>query len=66
MKIMITTEIDDDLGPMLLQHIRDFDQAHPGCLFQIAVNAPELSIEEMKELLNVDPPFAHTATMRKQ
>ena len=66
MKVMILADVPDDLGHALMQHLRDFDTAHPGCHFKIAVNAPDMSLGEMQALLNVNPPFAFHDLRRRQ
>jgi len=40
-----------------LQHVRDFDVAHPGCHFAISVDAEEMATEEMIKALQLTPPF---------
>jgi hypothetical protein len=58
MKIAIFTDIPDELAKPLLQHIRDFDTAHPGvCKFQIIANAPNKSTKEIVQELDIKPPL---------
>ena len=47
-KIITQAEIPSELEQAWLQHLRDFDAAHPGCHFQVLMDSPEQSIEEME------------------
>ena len=55
MKIFTTAEIPDELAKEWLQHLRDFDIAHPGCHFSVGVDAPNMRMAEMIEMLRVEP-----------
>ena len=59
-KLFIIAHIPAALERELLQHVRDFDTAHPGCHFEIGVDGPERSIVEMVEALRVDPALTFT------
>ena len=64
-KLTLSAQLPDDLIGDFLQHVRDFDIAHPGCHFAMVASS-ELSLEEMQTILkNVDPPFAILDTHRK-
>ena len=39
MKIFTVAEIPDELAQDWLQHLRDFDTAHPGCHFQVVADS---------------------------
>lgn len=54
-KVFLVAHLPPDLERAWLQHVRDFDVAHPGCHFEIAADAPELSLREMVEMLRVEP-----------
>lgn len=43
-----------------MQHIRDFDVAHPGCHFEIAADAPDKPLAEIVEMLRVEPALTFT------
>lgn len=62
MKIFTVAHLPNDLETTQawLQHLRDFDAAHPGCFFEIGADAPELSLREMIEHLQVDPELTFT------
>lgn len=66
MKITTVAEVPDELGQKWLQHLRDFDAAHSNCHFQISIDAPGMSVDQMVEMLQIDPPLSATAILRKQ
>lgn len=65
MKVFIIADVPDALGNAWLQHVREFDQAHPGCHFQVLADAPDLSTEQMVEALRVDPELTFTEIIRR-
>lgn len=48
---------DEETGKRWLQHMRDFDTANDGCHFQVLANAPDLNLDQVKEMLNISPGF---------
>lgn len=47
-----------ELANAWLQHLRNFDAAHPGCHFQVWMASPdETTIDEVLKMLTVDPPI---------
>jgi hypothetical protein len=61
MKIFTVAHVPEDLQQAWLQHLRDFDTAHPGCHFEIGIDGtPDASIAEMIEWMRVDPPLTFT------
>jgi hypothetical protein len=59
-KVFTVAHVADDLQQAWLQHLRDFDIAHPGCHFEVMVDSPNASIAEMVEMLRVEPELAFT------
>jgi len=55
MKVYTIATVPDELVQKWLQHLRDFDTGNPGCHFEVAADAPNLTIREMMELIKVDP-----------
>lgn len=60
-KIHCVAHVPPELRKAWLQHLRDFDIAHPGCHFEVSIWAPEDSVEEMIDTLSLDPdlPIKH-------
>jgi hypothetical protein len=54
-QIFTVAEVPDDLAGAWLQHLRDFDTAHPGCHFTVAADAPSLSLKEMVAAIQINP-----------
>jgi hypothetical protein len=54
-KIFTTAHIPEELAQEWLQHLRDFDTAHPGCHFEVAVDAPQMTLAQMVEVVRVEP-----------
>jgi len=59
-KIYTIAHIPEELRHAWLQHLRDFDTAHPGCHFEVAADAPDKSIVQIVELLRVNPEMTMT------
>lgn len=56
-KIFTIANVPEELAQNWLQHLRDFDTAHPGCHFEALAVAPEMSNAAVAEALALDPPF---------
>ena len=52
------------LNPFL-QHIRDFDVAHPGCHFAVSADAEGMSTDELQAAIKVEPPLPFMTVIRK-
>jgi len=55
--MFIIGQVPEELGSAWLQHLRDFDVAHPGCHFSIVAEAPEMTMSEIVDMLRVRPEF---------
>ena len=55
LKIFTVASVPPELEQAWLQHLRDFDTAHPGCHFEVGIDGPEMTITEMVDRLQVDP-----------
>lgn len=65
MKVYVEAEVPDELWQAWLQHVRDFDTAHPGCVFKVLASAPEMSVEAVcGALAEVVPGFADIRVKR--
>jgi hypothetical protein len=54
-KIFCIAHIPAGLEHEWLQHLRDFDTAHPGCHFEVVADTPLLSLHEAIELIRLNP-----------
>jgi hypothetical protein len=61
-KAFIIAHLPPELQQEWLQHVRDFDTAHPGCHFEIGVDLPPDAppIAEAVDMLRVDPALTFT------
>jgi hypothetical protein len=57
MKLVVTAELPEELAQDFHQHVRDYDAAHPGCHFEIILDAPGLTVRQLVEAMQVDPPL---------
>jgi hypothetical protein len=55
MKIFTVAEMPDGLAKAWLQHLRDFDIAHPGCHFEVLADAPDMPFDEVIQAVKIDP-----------
>ena len=55
MKIFTISHVPDELANAWLQHLRNFDFDHPGCHFEIGVDAPNMTMRQVIEALKVKP-----------
>ena len=53
--IFTRATLPEDLHQKWLQHLRDFDTAHPGCHFEVYVDVPDASMADVVKLLQVKP-----------
>lgn len=59
-KIFTVAHVPEALSQAWLQHLRDFDTAHPGCHFEVGVDGPEASFADMLKMLRVEPDLTFT------
>ena len=65
MKIVIISEVPDELVQEWLQHIRDFDVSHTGKMgFRVIAHDPEKTTKEIMEIMNINPPFIHKKVVK--
>jgi hypothetical protein len=63
MKIFTVAEVPEELAQAWLQHLRDFDTAHPGCHFQVVADAADMPTAKAVELIKIDPPLDFTTLL---
>jgi hypothetical protein len=54
-KVFTIAYLPPALRQAWLQHLRDFDTAHPGCHFEVAADALDLTLAEIIEEIRVTP-----------
>jgi hypothetical protein len=50
--------VPDNMVKPWLQHLRDFDIAHPGCHFEVMADMGNVPIEVMVEMMRLNPGFS--------
>lgn len=67
MKIHTVADVPDELAHAWLQHLRDFDTAHPGCHFEVLADASDASsVADMVEAIKVAPDLAFKLILRER
>jgi hypothetical protein len=64
-KIVIKADVPAEALNDWLQHVRDFDTAHPGCRFQASIDALDMPMDQAIEMLKIDPPFGQLFKLKK-
>jgi hypothetical protein len=64
-KIFTIAHVLPELENAWLQHLRDFGTAHPGCHFEVAIDAPDGTLAEMVEALRVNPALTFTKIFQR-
>lgn len=65
-KIVVIAEVPDDRGGEWCQHVRNFDVRVSGCKFNMFAVAPDKTVNEIAEMLNVQPPLQHKKEIKSQ
>lgn len=66
LKVFTVAGLPAELQQTWLQHLRDFDTAHPGCHFQVCIDAPDVSMADMVERLKVEPALSFTEMFERK
>jgi hypothetical protein len=61
MKVFVKADVTPSLIRQFLQHIRDFDIAHPGNHFEICMEGPDITMAEMVAQMRIDPELTFAA-----
>jgi hypothetical protein len=59
-KIFTCAHVPESLQQKWLQHLRDFDGAHPGCHFEVGIDGPDEPMADMLKMLQVEPGLTFT------
>ena len=66
-KIFTISHIPIELEQAWLQHLRDFDVAHPGCHFEVAIEGPpDVPLEKAIEMLQINPGLSFQAIYERK
>jgi hypothetical protein len=63
--IFIRAHIPGELEQTLLQYLRDFDVANPGCHFEVMIDDSSVSMEEAISRLRVDPELSFVQIFKR-
>lgn len=64
-KIFTIAHVPENLAQAWLQHMRNFDSQHEGCHFEIAADAPNLTVAEMTEIVKISPRLTFEQIFRR-
>ena len=64
-KIFTVAHVPDELQQPWLQHLRDFDSAHPGCHFEVGIDGPEESSADMIKRIQVELGLTFTTILAR-
>lgn len=65
-KVFTVTQLPEALVQEWLQHLRDFDIAHPGCHFEVAIDAPDMPLAKIIELVQLNPALDFQAVFERE
>jgi len=65
-KIFTVAEVPPGLEHAWLQHLRDFDAAHPDCHFVVCADVQSATMADMLEMLKVEPKLTFTELFMRQ
>jgi hypothetical protein len=66
MRIVTIAHVPPELAHEWLQRLRDFDVAHPGCHFEVMNDAPEMTLAEALEMVQLDPALTFSAILARR
>jgi hypothetical protein len=65
-KVFTIAHLPQELTQAWMQHLRDFDTAHPGCHFEVAAEAPNATLAEVVRALQINPSLDFTAIYERE
>lgn len=66
MKIFFKAALPAGLEQAWLQHVRDFDVAHPGCHFEVMFDGPDIAAEDAIRMMQVNPSLTFSAIFERE
>lgn len=64
-KVFTVAHVPEELQQAWLQHLRDFDVAHPGCHFEVGIDGPDEPMNEMIMRMQVEPNLSFTQVFER-
>lgn len=65
-KLFIRVHVPAGLANAFVQHMRDFDTAHPDCHFEIAADLPDIPLAEAVEMVRVNPALTFVDVFKRE
>jgi hypothetical protein len=65
-KLFTVATVPPELAQAWLQHLRDFDTAHPGCHFEVMADLPDKPLMEIVDMLRVNPSLDFTTVFSRK
>lgn len=66
MKVFTVAHLPEKLVKVWLQHLRDFDAAHPGCHFEVMADAPDATLAEIVDMVQIAPALTFTTILERK
>ena len=65
-KIFTIAHVPQERAHAWLQHLRDFDTAHPDCHFEVIADAPRARMRDVMEMMRLDPELTITDIIERK
>ena len=65
-KIFTIADVPPELHQQWLQHLRDFDAAHPSCRFQVMADLPAKTFAEIVDTMRLNPNLTFAAILDRK
>jgi len=65
-RIFTRATVPDELEQAWLQHLRDFDAAHPGSHFEVVVESETKGIKDVMHAIDVNPKLDYQLFLRRK
>lgn len=64
-KIFTVAYVPEGLEAKWLQHLRNFDNMHPECHFEVMAECPDRPMAEIVEMVRINPELDFTALLER-
>lgn len=65
-KIFLLAQVPAGLANAFVQHMRDFDTAHPDCHFEVAADVPDMPLADVVEMVWVNPALTFAEVYKRK